>query len=98
MQIIIESKRLLFRPHLLTDMDDYCEMEMDVNVRRFVGGYPRTRQDAENRFPKNQSEKALTDRLAVWATVLKSDNSYIGRCGLYPHIGHVGEIIAGEAV
>lgn len=96
MQIILESERLLFRPHLMTDLDDYCAMEMDINVRRYVGGYPRSREDAEKRFPKNQPEKAA-DRLAVWATVLKTENLYIGRCGLYPHLNPDGGTIAGEA-
>jgi RimJ/RimL family protein N-acetyltransferase len=57
MDIVLESERLLFRPHLITDLDDYCAMEMDSNVRRYVGAYPRSREDAEWRFPKNQSEK-----------------------------------------
>jgi [ribosomal protein S5]-alanine N-acetyltransferase len=98
MQIILESERLLFRPHLITDLDDYCAMEMDINVRRYVGGYPRTRENAEQRFPRNQLRATSTDRLALWATVLKTNNAYIGRCGLYPHFGADGKPMAGEAV
>src|SRR5882757_7766838 len=97
MQIILESERLLFRPHLITDLDDYCTMEMDINVRRYVGGYPRSRENAEQRFPKNQLQKMVTDRLALWATVIKAENIYIGRCGLAPHINPDGEPIPGEA-
>jgi len=97
MQALPESERLLFRPHLITDLDDFCAMEMDLNVRRYVGGYPRTREEAEKRFPKNQLPAMATDRLAVWATVLKSENTYIGRCGLYPHFKQDGSTIAGEA-
>jgi [ribosomal protein S5]-alanine N-acetyltransferase len=43
----------------------------------------------------------VEDRLAMWATVLKDDGRYIGRCGLYPSIGREkrGEQkVAGEAV
>jgi hypothetical protein len=40
MQLLPESERLLFRPHLITDLDAFCAMEMDINVRRYVGGYP----------------------------------------------------------
>lgn len=98
MQILPESERLFFRPHLITDLDDYCAMEMDINVRRYVGGYPRTRENAEQRFPGNQLEKMSTDRLALWATVLKTENIYIGRCGLYPHLRADGKPISGEAV
>jgi ribosomal-protein-alanine N-acetyltransferase len=98
MQIILESERLSFRPHLITDLDDYCAMEMDINVRRYVGGYARTRENAEQRFPGDQLEKMSSDRLALWATVLKTNNAYIGRCGLYPHFGVDGNTITGEAV
>ncbi len=95
MPIILESERLIFRPHLITDLDDYCAMEMDINVRRYVGGYARTRENGEQRFPRDQLEKVSPDRLALWATVLKSNNGYIGRCGLYPHFGSDGTPIAG---
>ena len=97
MQIILDSERLLFRPHLITDLDDYCAMEMDINVRRYVGGYARTRENAEQRFPKNQAQKLVTDRMALWATILKAENVYIGRCGLVPHIKPDGGPISGEA-
>src|ERR1700722_19261158 len=97
MQIILESERLLFRPHLITDLDDYCAMEMDSKVRRFVGGYPRSREDAEKRFPKNQAEKMGTDRLALWATIFRVENKYIGRCGLVPHFNPDGKPIPSEA-
>jgi [ribosomal protein S5]-alanine N-acetyltransferase len=97
MQTILESERLLFRPHLITDLDDYCKMEMDINVRRYAGGYPRTRENAEQRFPKNQLQKMSTDRLALWATVLKGKNAYIGRCGLAPHFDSDQGPISGEA-
>jgi [ribosomal protein S5]-alanine N-acetyltransferase len=96
-QIILESERLLFRPHLITDLDDYCAMEMDIDVRRYVGGSPRSREDAEKRFPKNQLQKMAADRLAYWATILKGENTYIGRCGLAPHFNPNSEPIPGEA-
>jgi ribosomal-protein-alanine N-acetyltransferase len=97
MQITLESERLLFRPHLTADLDAFCAMEMDIDVRRYVGGYPRSREAAEQRFPKHQSQNVGTDRLALWATVLKAEDIYIGRCGLYPHFNRDGEAISGEA-
>jgi [ribosomal protein S5]-alanine N-acetyltransferase len=97
MQIVLESERLTFRSHLITDLDDYCAMEMDSKVRRYVGGYPRSREDAEKRFPKNQVEKMGTDRLALWATIFKAENAYVGRCGLVPHFTTDGKPIPCEA-
>jgi [ribosomal protein S5]-alanine N-acetyltransferase len=94
--IILESDRLFFRPHEPADLDSFCAMEMDPEVRRYVGGYPRSRQDAERKFPSGQLQQA-SGRLGVWATVLKASGQYIGRCGLYPHINSAGETVAGEA-
>jgi [ribosomal protein S5]-alanine N-acetyltransferase len=91
----LETDRLLFRKHTMADMDAYCGMEMDADVRRYVGGQPRTRQEAEKRFmgtlaPSNGS-------LGMWATILKSENKYIGRCGIYQHVDSEGNPIPGEA-
>lgn len=96
MRIVLESERLLFRPHLITDMDDFCAMEMDIDVRRYVGGYPRSREAAEQRFPRDQPT-SITDRLSLYAVVLKDQHLYVGRSGLYPSIAPDGGTIAGEA-
>ena len=93
-QIILSSERLQFRQHVMTDMDAYCAMEMDANVRRFVGGQPRTREEAERRFMP--SLRQVTDGLSMWATILKETGQYIGRCGIYPHFNDQGVPIAGE--
>jgi [ribosomal protein S5]-alanine N-acetyltransferase len=96
--IVLESERMYFRAHEPGDRDAYCAMEMDAEVRRWVGGQPRTREAAELRF--RGALKPVEDRLALWATVLKAEGQYIGRCGLYPRIdpGIEGEtIVSGEA-
>lgn len=94
--IILESERLLFRQHELADLDAYCAMEMDADVRRYVGGYPRSRADAERKFREGALQE-VSDRLRVWATILKGNGQYVGRCGLYPHIDSSGRTVAGEA-
>jgi [ribosomal protein S5]-alanine N-acetyltransferase len=94
-QIILSSDRLLFRQHIMTDIDAYCAMEVDAEVRRYVGGYPRTREEAERRFM--ESLKPVTDRLSMRAAVLKEDGNYVGRCGIFPHFKLGGGIFEGEA-
>ena len=94
--IVLESKRLLFRSHEAADLDGFCAMEADEEVRRYVGGAPRTREAAEQRFWE-RAMQPVEGRLAMWATVLKADGSYIGRCGLYPKLKEEGRV-AGEAV
>lgn len=93
-QIILSSNRLLFRQHIMADKDAYCAMEMDTDVRRYVGGSPRTREEAERRFMP--SLKPVTDGLSMWATILKETGQYIGRCGVYPHFDHDGIPISNE--
>jgi ribosomal-protein-alanine N-acetyltransferase len=91
---ILSSDRLLFRQHIPEDLDAYCTMEMDADVRRHVGGQPRSKEDAERRF--KETLPPVTDRLSMWATVLKEDGQYIGRCGIYPHFNNDGSTVPGE--
>jgi ribosomal-protein-alanine N-acetyltransferase len=94
-EIILETDRLLFRQHVMDDMDAYCAMEMDPDFRRYVGGRPRTREEAEKRFMLSLEPK--TNRLSMWATVFKPEGQYIGRCGIYPHFNNEGKPVPGEA-
>ena len=48
--MVLESKRMSFRRHEPDDFEAYCATEADPEVRRFVGGKPRTREDAERKF------------------------------------------------
>jgi ribosomal-protein-alanine N-acetyltransferase len=93
--IFLETDRLLFRQHTMADLDAYCSMEMDPDVRRYVGGRPRTREEAEDRF--KGSLEPVTTRLRMWATILKQGELYIGRCGIYPHFNVDGKPVPGEA-
>src|ERR1700756_3084778 len=93
--ILPETGRLAFRKHIIADMESYCAMERDADVRRYVGGYPRTREEAEKRFVGTLTPS--TGSLGVWATILKSEHKYIGRCGIYQHMDGNGNPIHGEA-
>lgn len=94
--IILETERLLFRSHEPQDLDAFCAMEADPDVRRYVGGAPRTREAAEQRFPRNQANQAPSNRLGVWAMVYKPEGRYIGRAGVYQDIDPEGKEIAGQ--
>jgi [ribosomal protein S5]-alanine N-acetyltransferase len=84
--IILESERLLFREHEPGDLDAYCAIEADPEVRRYVGGGSRSRQDAERKFRDTHLRRA-SDQLALRATIFKPENRYIGYCGLHPSFG-----------
>lgn len=71
--IALETARLLLRPHKPHDLEAFCAMEMDPEVRRYVGGRPRAREEAEEKFRT----------VPVSAILLKSEDRYIGRAGLH---------------
>lgn len=89
--IFLESERLLFREHEPGDLEAHCAIEADPEVRRYVGGAPRTRKDAERKFRDVHLESASA-RLALRATIFKPEGRYIGYCGLYPNFGPGGPV------
>jgi ribosomal-protein-alanine N-acetyltransferase len=89
--IVLESERLLFRDHEPADLDAYCAMDADPEVRRYVGGTPRPRDVAERKFRKGL-DRPESNRLWMWATVYKPDACYIGRCGVFPHFTPSGPV------
>jgi|SRR6185503_2826825 len=93
--IILETNRLYFRRHVMDDLEAYCRMEADPDFRRYVGGRPRAREDAERKFMQGMEQPPM-DKLSMWATIYKPENKYIGRCGVYPHFNHDGIPIPGE--
>jgi [ribosomal protein S5]-alanine N-acetyltransferase len=91
--IVLETDRLLFRDHQLDDLEAFCAIEADAEFRRFVGGQPRTRAAAEEKF-RRQYLPAIRNRMGLWATIYKPEGCYIGYCGVYPHFGSAGPIPA----
>jgi ribosomal-protein-alanine N-acetyltransferase len=80
--MILETERLLFRPHQLSDLDEYCGIVADAEFRRYIGGGPLPRADAERRF-RQRHLGAAHDEIRLMATVFKPETRYIGYCGLY---------------
>lgn len=95
--IVLETERLLFREHELADLEAFCAMEADPEVRRWVGGQPRSREAAEEKFRRVYLQP-IRNRLGMWATVFKPENRYIGYCGVYagskPGEGTLGYYLA----
>jgi RimJ/RimL family protein N-acetyltransferase len=81
--IFLETERLLFRTHQLEDEADFVQMQTDPEVRRYVGGQGRgwPMEKALYRFRNNYLGKP-TKIYGLWATILKSEQKYLGSCGL----------------
>jgi ribosomal-protein-alanine N-acetyltransferase len=93
---LFESERLLFREHQPGDMEAYCALEADPEVRRYVGGVPRPHEAAVRKF-RSTFLKNASRKLALRATVFKPEGCYIGYSGLYPSFRPGGSVL-GEAV
>src|SRR5262249_31153143 len=93
--VILDTERLRFRTHQLSDLEPYCAIEADAEVRRFVGGAPRSHEAAERRFRRLFLKPAQT-RLKLWAAVLKASGGYVGYAGVYPHFQGPGHTVPGE--
>lgn len=91
--VVLETPRLLFRDHQLGDLEAFCAMEADPEVRRFVGGSPRSHAAAEHKF-RAVYLPAIESGMGLRATVFKPGSRYIGYCGIYPHFGERGPIPA----
>ena len=79
--IFLETKRLLLRTHQPEDLEAFREMNMDPEVRRYVGGRAWSREKAEQRF-RDQYLGEPSDTFGLWATIFKHNGRYIGYCGL----------------
>lgn len=93
---LLETERLLFREHQPADLEAYCALEADPEVRRYVGGAPRPHDAAARKFRDTFLKNAARE-LALRATVFKPEGRYIGYAGLYPNF-HPGGAAPGEAV
>ena len=89
--IVLASERLLFRAHRPEDLEPFCALESDPEFRRYVGGRPRPRAEAEARFEK-QLLAARSNRLGFLAAVYQPDARYIGYCGLLPRLTPDGPV------
>lgn len=88
----LETERLLFRDHELSDLEAYCEIESDPLYR-----WPQP-VHASAELERSFREAVLQPKeLGLFATVFKPDGRYVGRCGLYPFRDDQGEIQPDEA-
>jgi ribosomal-protein-alanine N-acetyltransferase len=81
---ILETERLILRHLEPNDIDDLFALYSDAEVRRYFPEgtltYAETKDELEwflNGHPHHPD-------LGLWATIIKEDNSFIGRCGLLP--------------
>jgi ribosomal-protein-alanine N-acetyltransferase len=78
--IIVETEHLLFRPLMLSDLDDLAALYADAEVMRFLGG-PRSKEEVQYILNRYIREYEIYGH-SFFATIEKSDQRFIGQCGL----------------
>lgn len=78
--IIVETEHLLFRPLTLSDLDDLAALYADAAVMRFLGG-PRSKEEVQYILNRYIREYEMYGH-SFFATIQKSDQRFIGQCGL----------------
>ena len=78
--IIVETEHLLFRPLTLSDLDDLVALYADAAVMRFLGG-PRSKEEVQYILNRYIREYEMYGH-SFFATIQKSDQRFIGQCGL----------------
>lgn len=78
--ILFETEHLLFRPLTLSDLDDLAALYADPEAMRFLGG-TRNRDEVQYILKKYIHEYEIYGH-SFFATLQKSDQRFIGQCGL----------------
>jgi RimJ/RimL family protein N-acetyltransferase len=87
---MIETDRLLLRPHRLDDLDAAAAMYADPAVMRFIGGVGLGREDVWNRLLRYAGHWALL-KFGLWAIEERATGRFIGEAGFADFHRDLGE-------
>jgi ribosomal-protein-alanine N-acetyltransferase len=89
-KIILETERLLLRRLVPDDLDPLYDLYRDPEMRRYFpveGVSPDrtlTREETKEELEWFLNGHPKRPELGLWATILKENGAFIGRCGLLP--------------
>lgn len=84
MAVILETARLVLRPQVIEDLDDLWTLYQNPNITRYIPDAPRSREEAQEELEWHMHGHPRHPELGLWATILKENGKFIGRCGLLP--------------
>jgi RimJ/RimL family protein N-acetyltransferase len=84
MAIILETKRLVLRHQVLSDLDDLWALYCNPNITKYIPDAPRSRAEAQEELEWHMHGHPKHPGLGLWATIHKETGKFIGRCGLLP--------------
>ena len=79
---MIETARLLVRPWRDSDRAPFAEMGQDLDVMRYLG--PPLSRDASDAAIDRMIAAQAANGFCFWALEQKTDDAFIGFCGLLP--------------
>jgi ribosomal-protein-alanine N-acetyltransferase len=81
---ILETKRLVLRRLLPSDLDDLYALYRDSEIRRFFPEGTLTYEETKEEVEWFLNGHPAHPELGLWATIHREDDAFIGRCGLLP--------------
>lgn len=84
MAVILETARLVLRHQVIEDLDDLWKLYQNPNITRYIPDAPRSREEAQEELEWHMHGHPRHPELGLWATILKENGKFIGRCGLLP--------------
>ena len=85
---ILETPRLTLRHLEPNDLDDLFALYRDPEMRRYYPEGTLTYEETKDELQWFVNGHPKHPELGLWATVLKTNNRFIGRCGLLPWTLH----------
>ena len=82
--MILETKRLLLRRLVMSDLDDLYSFYCDPEVIKYIPDAPRTYEETREELEWFMNGHPRYPELGLWATIYKETGQFIGRCGLIP--------------
>jgi len=90
MDIVIETERLVLRPHRISDFDAWYAMFADRELFQFIAAPKLTREDGWNRLLRYAGHWSLFG-YGLFAIFRKSDGQFVGETGLADFHRGLGE-------
>ena len=82
--VILETKRLLLRRLLPDDLDALFALYSDPEIRQYFPEGTLTYAETKEELEWFLNGHPAHPQLGLWATIHKTTNQFIGRCGLLP--------------
>lgn len=82
MKVFAETKRLILRELLPTDVDGLFELDSDPEVHRYLGANPVTNKEQVKNVIRVIRQQYIDNGIGRWAIIDKKTNAFIGWAGL----------------